>query len=158
MKTKKKQEATVANVELSEVLCGWEGYEIASAGRGGDDQPVIDVELMAKRDTTGVCSGCGGRVTAVHEYNLRRVRDLPILDAVTQLVVERRRLACPDCGPKLERLEWLEPYARVTTRLAESAGKDEDHERQPEVGSGQPEDGNAAPDIIAQGVPRHRSV
>ena len=38
------------------------------------------------------------------------------------------------------------------------AGKDEDHEAQPEVGGGQPEDGDAAPDIIAKGVLAHRRV
>jgi len=32
-------------------------------------------------------------------------------------------LACPRCGPKLERLLWLAPYARVTERLAESVGR-----------------------------------
>lgn len=29
----------------------------------------------------------------------------------------RLRVACTLCGPKLERLDWLEPYARVTQRL-----------------------------------------
>jgi transposase len=38
-------------------------------------------------------------------------------------VVPRRRLACPRCGPKLERLSWLSPWGRVTTRLAESVAR-----------------------------------
>jgi transposase len=29
-------------------------------------------------------------------------------------------VACPRCGPKLERLAWLDRYARVTRRLADS--------------------------------------
>lgn len=33
------------------------------------------------------------------------------------------RLLCPRCGPKLEKLSWLEPYARVTMRLANSAAR-----------------------------------
>jgi transposase len=37
--------------------------------------------------------------------------------------VQRYRVACPDCGPKLERLRWLEPYARVTNRLAENVAR-----------------------------------
>ena len=48
------------------------------------------------------------------------MRDLPILDAETHLLVHRARLACPRCGPKLERLAWLGRYARVTRRLAQS--------------------------------------
>ena len=51
------------------------------------------------------------------------MRDLPILDQSTILVLARRRLACPQCGPKLEHLNWLAPYARVTNRLAESVAQ-----------------------------------
>lgn len=48
---------------------------------------------------------------------------MPIFDADTVLVVWRARLACPSCGPKLEALDWLEPRARVTNRLAESVAR-----------------------------------
>ena len=40
-----------------------------------------------------------------------------------ELVVPRLRLLCQTCGPKLERLDWLEPYSRVTTRLASSVAR-----------------------------------
>lgn len=40
-----------------------------------------------------------------------------------ELRVERLRLACPRCGPRLERLEWLDPHARVTRRLAASVAR-----------------------------------
>ena len=60
---------------------------------------------------------------AVHEREPREVRDLPILDTETVLVLERRRLKYPKCGPTLERLEWLERYARVTKRLAEAVAR-----------------------------------
>jgi transposase len=48
------------------------------------------------------------------------VRDLPLFDADTYVWVPRYRVACPTCGPKLEALAWLSPWARVTQRLAES--------------------------------------
>jgi len=32
-------------------------------------------------------------------------------------------VACPTCGPKLAELSWLESYARVTARLAESVAR-----------------------------------
>jgi transposase len=59
----------------------------------------------------------------VHDTTTRLVRDLPILDAETHVVVPRRRLACPKCGPKLERLSWLSPWGRVTKRLGESVAR-----------------------------------
>jgi transposase len=63
------------------------------------------------------------RVRQVHEVRGRWIRDLPILGAVTWLRVPRYRLACPRCGPKLEHLPWLDRYARVTKRLAESVAR-----------------------------------
>ena len=66
------------------------------------------------------CSGCGWVGTAVHDFEVRRVRDLPIFDVSVELELPRLRLQCPNCGPKLEDLNWLEPYARITSRLARS--------------------------------------
>jgi transposase len=69
------------------------------------------------------CSGCGEHTPAIHDLQLRRVRDLPLVERRVELQVLRVRVACPQCGPKLERLSWLDPYARVTRRLAESVGR-----------------------------------
>jgi len=73
---------------------------------------------MARR-----CSGCGEVTVAIHDLEERRVRDLPVFEHRVELIVPRIRVACPHCGPKLERLSWLAPYARVTQRLAESVGR-----------------------------------
>lgn len=67
-----------------------------------------------------VCDGCGHEVDRIHDIEIRKVRDLSILDAFTWLSVPRRRVLCPRCGPRVERLEWLDRHARLTRRLAES--------------------------------------
>jgi transposase len=46
-----------------------------------------------------------------------------MFDADTVLMLNRARVACPRCGPKLEQLDWLEPNARVTKRLAENVAR-----------------------------------
>jgi transposase len=69
------------------------------------------------------CSHCGESTRAVHDQQERRVRDLPIFEHRVELIVPRLRVACARCGPKLERLSWLEPYARVTRRLGESVAQ-----------------------------------
>jgi transposase len=66
------------------------------------------------------CNHCGVSSRAVHDHRERRVRDLPLFEHCVELIVPRVRVACARCGPKVERLSWLEPYARVTRRLAES--------------------------------------
>ena len=111
--------------DLTRALGSWEGYRIGTCRRfeAGIKAPRAQVWIELKLEgphRAGICSGCGMEVGAVHEYEQRWVRDLPILDADTHLLVQQRRLACPRCGPKVERIAWLDRYARHTRRLAES--------------------------------------
>lgn len=110
--------------ECIALLGEWRGYELVGVRRepspGGGEQVLL--RLCSDR-SSGACSACGQIVDEVHDYSWRYIRDLPLLGASTVLVVQRRRLACPDCGPKLEALDWLHPYARVTRRLAESVAR-----------------------------------
>lgn len=103
---------------------GWEGYRVANTTTSGaDKQKRIEIQLVPKFQEKLLCPSCGKRCTGVHDTTIRVIRDLPILDARTYLMVQRRRLLCPVCGPVLETLPWLAKYSRVTARLAESVAK-----------------------------------
>ena len=105
-------------------LGGWEGYEVMEDRievRNGISWCVIRLQPIA--GWARCCSGCGRRTTAIHDIEERRVRDLPLFEHRVELIVPRVRVACAACGAKLERLAWLEPYARVTGRLADSAAR-----------------------------------
>lgn len=105
----------------------WEGYEVGRVERLEKGvlrpRPIVSIELVRAAGSPLRCSGCGCRTDHVHDIEVRWVRDLPLLDADTWLRVPRRRVACPRCGPKVERLGWLDPFARVTRRLAESVAR-----------------------------------
>lgn len=103
---------------------GWEGYRVVkSTPLSIGNQKRIEVELVPLSGSQMLCPKCGGPCKGVHETTKRMIRDLPILDAQTYLIVHRRRLLCPECGPVLETLPWLERYSRVTQRLADSVAK-----------------------------------
>jgi transposase len=104
-------------------LGGWEGYRVFGVERVEGVAPEIWISLVPIDGGRPVCEGCGEQATALHEVTIRRIRDLPILDARTWLEVPRRRVLCPRCGPKLERLSWLGRYSRVTRRLAEGVAR-----------------------------------
>jgi len=113
--------------DLTRILGTWEGYRIGvtdrfEAGVKGE-RPEVWIELLLATNRPGLCSGCGQEVASVHEYTDRWVRDLPILDADTRLLVQQRRLACPRCGPRIEKVPWLDRYARHTRRLAVSVAR-----------------------------------
>jgi transposase len=81
------------------------------------------VRLKVRPDRGRCCSGCLRWCEPIHDVEHRRVRDLPIFEHPVELIVPRVRVACLHCGPKLELLPWLDAYARVTRRLAESVAR-----------------------------------
>jgi len=114
----------MATANMIAQLGCWEGYEVESTWeeqRG--EQRWCVVRLRPVVGLERECSGCGGRSVALHDWEERRVRDLPIFEYPVELIVPRIRVACPKCGAKLERLSWLEGYSRVTQRLAHSAAR-----------------------------------
>lgn len=114
----------MAEGKSTSLLWGWAGYRVASVRREErSGQPWCVIELSPEPDTPRACAGCGEFTAAIHDRALRRIRDLPIFDAAVELRMPRLRLACPRCGPRLERLDWLEPHARVTRRLAQSVAR-----------------------------------
>lgn len=105
-------------------LGGWVGYEVSRwrhEQRG--QQRWLVVELIPLDGVVRCCSGCGAPVATIHDRSVRRIRDLPVFNDAVELWVPRLRLACAACGPRLERLDWLDPHVRVTRRLAENVAR-----------------------------------
>jgi len=118
----------LSDKELITRLGRWTDHQVGTIQRfeAGEKGPTAQVwiELHPRPDRRLICDACGGEASAVHETSERWVRDLPLFDAQTHLCVWRCRVWCEHCGgPKLERLDWLERYARVTDRLAESVAR-----------------------------------
>ncbi len=110
--------------DIISIAGGWEGYRVAGTRSvGAGNQKRLEIELVPLPRGQMLCGTCGGHCTRVHETTKRTIRDLPILDSQTHLIVHRRRLLCPQCGPVLERLSWLAKYSRVTCRLAQSVAR-----------------------------------
>ena len=84
------------------LLGGWEGYGVGTIGRfeAGDQGPRAEVwiELHPKADARMRCHACGSACEQVHDMQERWVRDLPVFDADTWLLVHRRRGWCDRCG------------------------------------------------------------
>jgi transposase len=113
--------------ESIERLGDWKGYRVGAVERyeAGVKGPRREawIELQPDPGREKRCSGCNELVDGVHEYQERWIQDLPVWGADTWLLVYRCRLACPRCGPKLEQLDWVDRYARVTRRLADSVAR-----------------------------------
>lgn len=111
----------MAQEDLIARLGGWAGYEVIEdwqERRAGQSWCVLRLQAIAGWQRQ--CSHCGQATGCIHDQQERRIRDLPLFEHQVELIVPRVRVACGQCGPKLEQLNWLDPYARVTKRLGES--------------------------------------
>lgn len=70
-----------------------------------------------------MCSGCGQRVSVIHEVYEREVRDLACFEFRTTVVIELYRIRCPECGIKTERVEQLPSKAPFSKRFEEMVGQ-----------------------------------
>jgi len=91
---------------------------------------VTDMEIRRERDIDKVilildrikgrhiCSGCGKELTTYYDSRIQEIRHLHLFKYLTILLFEKVRVKCPTCGVKVERLEFIDKYARVTQELS----------------------------------------
>ncbi|CAZ88662.1 transposase [Thiomonas arsenitoxydans] len=98
----------------------WTGYRVERVEWPAEGSRTLALHLKPVSKVM-ICEECGKRCQQVHETTVRRIRDLPLFEYRVELHVPRRRVWCDHCGgPRLERLEWLGRYQRVTARFAKA--------------------------------------
>ncbi|HNG82856.1 MAG TPA: ISL3 family transposase [Nitrospira sp.] len=101
----------------------WTGYKLERTQWPQGDSLTLTLHLKAVGKVMH-CQQCGARCDRLHETTVRRVRDLPLFEYRVVLHVPRRRVWCDRCGgPRLEKLDWLGRYQRVTERFAKACEK-----------------------------------
>lgn len=66
-----------------------------------------------------ICSRCGSKADRVHSSHRRDVWDLSLAGTRVQLEVPLRKVYCTSCGIRVEGLDFVRPWGRVTKRLAQ---------------------------------------
>ncbi|MEJ7746125.1 MAG: ISL3 family transposase [Luteimonas sp.] len=95
----------------------WEGFHVSDLQVGPD---LVQITLAANPAQPLRCGGCQRPGLPVHEHCPRRLRDLPMFGKAVLLHVTLRRVACPDCGSRMESVPWLDRHSRLTRRLADT--------------------------------------
>ena len=96
---KNEKEVTVVqgrDYPASGLLGRGQGYRIGTIQRFERGEKSVSsevwIELLPRQRRRMRCSGCGRSVSKVHDFVERWIRDLPIMDARTWLLVWRRRV------------------------------------------------------------------
>lgn len=72
----------------------------------------IEVELRARKGSRGLCSGCGKRGPGYDRLAVREFDFVPLWGIAVTLLYALRRIDCPQCGVKVERVPWCEPACK----------------------------------------------
>jgi len=77
-------------------------------------QPSLEIELCARKNGRPICSGCGQPGPAYDRLSPRRFQFVPLWGMAVFFVYAMRRVDCPACGVKVERVPWASGKSRLT--------------------------------------------
>ena len=105
-------------------VLGFPGYRVYKQDID-EEHKQLKLWIRRKRRNRGmICSGCGRRVDQIHEVYEREIRDLPVFEYQSTVVVELYRVDCPACGVKAEKVPQLpskSPYRKRFEDAVEQA-------------------------------------
>ncbi len=81
-------------------------------------EPTIEAELHPRANSRGICSGCGRRSPGYDTLPTRRFEFIPMWGIKVFFVYAPRRVSCPDCGIRVERMPWVAGKHQLTETYA----------------------------------------
>jgi transposase len=84
-----------------------------------EGEPVeLEIDIRPRRGSRATCSGCGSRGSTYDTLSPRRFQFVPLWGILVFFVYAMRRVDCPGCGVKVERVPWAEGKSPITTSYA----------------------------------------
>jgi len=81
-------------------------------------RPRVVVRIRPRRGSRAACSGCGKRGPQYDLLPPRRFEFVPLWGLLVFFVYAMRRVDCPRCGVKVERVPWAQGKSPITTTYA----------------------------------------
>lgn len=81
-------------------------------------QMSLEIEIRARKGRRPVCSGCGKAGPGYDTQTRRRFEFVPLWGIAVFYLYSMRRVDCPRCGVKVERVPWAEGKKHLTTTYA----------------------------------------
>lgn len=92
-------------------------YE-ACAWRDRSGQLALEITLRPLARLQAICSGCGQRRPGYDTLRQRSFEFVPLWGILVFFLYAPRRVNCPTCGVKVERLPWAQGKSHLTTTYA----------------------------------------
>lgn len=81
-------------------------------------KPALEVEIEPRANSRGLCSGCERPRPGYDKLAVRRFEFVPLWGMKVFFVYAPRRVDCPSCGVRVERLPWASGKHRMTDAYA----------------------------------------
>ena len=78
-------------------------------------RPTIEVELRPRKNGRPICSGCGQAAPGYDRLPERRFEFVPLWGIAIHFLYAPRRVECPTCAVKAERVPWADGKSPMTT-------------------------------------------
>ena len=83
-----------------------------------DTELKLDISIRPRNNSRPICSGCGCKRPGYDTLPVRRFEFIPFWGILVYFVYAMRRVNCPDCGIKVERVPWGDGKRTVTNAYA----------------------------------------
>lgn len=85
-----------------------------------DESPQLSLEvtIRPRKNSRPICSGCGREAPGYDTLPARRFEFVPLWGILVFFVYAMRRVNCPDCGVKVERVPWANGKHQQTKTYA----------------------------------------
>jgi transposase len=81
-------------------------------------EPTLEAVLLPRANGRAVCSGCGRRRPGYDTLAVRRFEFIPMWGIKVFFVYAPRRVSCPGCGVRVERMPWVSGKHQLTQSYA----------------------------------------
>jgi transposase len=81
---------------------------------GDDEQSNLEVDVLCRANGRPLCSGCGQAGPGYDRLSERRYEFVPLWALPVYLLYAPRRVDCPRCGVKVERVPWADGKSPMT--------------------------------------------
>lgn len=103
----------------TDIIPEWLNLSSVKFDRAINHRDFTEIYLRRDYSLGFTCSVCNNISFGSWDCRESRIRDLSVFEFKTYLVVDKHRTVCKDCGVKIERLGFVDPYSRCTTRFEE---------------------------------------
>ena len=84
-----------------------------------DEREVVEVEIRPRKGSRLICSGCNKEAPGYDKLDWRRFEFIPIWGLAVFFIYQMRRVQCPCCGVKVEKVPWANGKHELTILVSD---------------------------------------